>query len=507
MVGSFVGGQGFDSGGTTAASSLLMSLPAGTAVGDDALAAILVNAASANTITPPAGWTEVMPTWGLIGTFLVRLYHRRVQTGDVSWTWTISGTARHLQGGVVAYRGLAEFATWVKGTPKARTDAPTSSTVNTLPGVTVPSAAFSIGFSFERTSATESEPAASGGARDLWVPQVGANLISTLWVGHAAKTAGATGDMAVTYTNAQATNGWGFTLGAPLAVVATPFQVEVANGSGGSTPATVTYYDGTEHAVQDLLVLPWDGYTVTDMDADFVTSDVYWAHRGGSLNWSEESMRAYTNAVWHGCRALEVSVWKTTDDVYAMSHDRTLTATTARTDDIPTSTWAAVAGAVLDTPAADGGVLGRLEDLLDTYGQDYVLILEDKQNTNVPALLDLVEAHVPNAQQHIVWKFALAAADGSYPALVRSRGYKSWGYFYDGDAITALPSRAAAFDYLGLNWNATAPQWAAATGYGKPVVAHVVPTLANATTAKGLGARGIQASNVLAIVPRINVLP
>lgn len=268
----------------------------------------------------------------------------------------------------------------------------------------------------------------------------------------------------------------------------------VANGAGGQLP------------VEDVLALPRQGYTIAQMEAEFPTKQVYWAHRGGSRNWAEETMRAYTNSIWHGIRAIEVSVWSTIDGVFAMTHDDSLLRTTGVDVNTSDSLWANIAGTPITVPVPGGG-LARLEEVLSTYAQDFVLILEEKQNTHLAELLDLVETFLPDAQQRVVIKMFIDAADGPTPAYVRSRGYKIWAYLYDDDAVNKLPTAAAKFDYLGLNWDATQANWDAAKSYGKPVLAHVLATQAHMTAAVARGADGYQVGNVLVLAPKVNDVP
>src|SRR5690606_41774518 len=128
----------------------------------------------------------------------------------------------------------------------------------------------------------------------------------------------------VTALNAQSNNGGG------IQTALTPAPAEPAGDQvilGDSSTARARIWDGTEELGAEILGLPESAqsYTVSQMDADFTAgSTVYWAHRGGSANWPEMTMRAYTNAIFWGCPVIEVSCYVTSDDVFVGLHDSTL---------------------------------------------------------------------------------------------------------------------------------------------------------------------------------------
>ena len=74
-----------------------------------------------------------------------------------------------------------------------------------------------------------------------------------------------------------------------------------------------------------------------------------------------------------------------------------------------------------------------------------VIFIEDKQGTNAPALLRMMDRY-PNAREHFVLK--QHALDVQYAAAV-AHGYRIWGYFNeeDSDQVDRL---APDFDYLGV---------------------------------------------------------
>src|SRR5690606_25177983 len=104
---------------------------------------------------------------------------------------------------------------------------------------------------------------------------------------------------------------------------------------------------------------------------------VYWAHRGGSANFSEMTMRAYTNAIWHGAKVLEYSARRTADGVWIGMHDSTLDRTTALSGNVSSFNWEDLEGVAVDTPVADGGTISRIEDLISAY-PNFILMFDDK---------------------------------------------------------------------------------------------------------------------------------
>lgn len=278
--------------------------------------------------------------------------------------------------------------------------------------------------------------------------------------------------------------------------------VELADG----TPAQAFYWDGdVEVPVTQLLALPHRGYTVAEMDADIAAGrPVYWAHRGGSANWPEMTMRAYTNAIWHGVKALEISMYRSTDGVWIMSHDGTLQRVTGQNIDIFTSPSSAMLGLPV-TVGGGGGVIGRVEDVIEAY-RDFVLIIDNKQGAYFGDMLDLLEDAIPDVRNHVIIKI-----DGQYSAdvnwaLAKSRGFKVAGYWYPDNWETRLPPRLQWTDYIGMQHDASAATWTALQGYGKPIWGHILQTQAQLNAAAAGGADIFQCANVKTLVPRVNLV-
>jgi glycerophosphoryl diester phosphodiesterase len=219
------------------------------------------------------------------------------------------------------------------------------------------------------------------------------------------------------------------------------------------------------------------------------------AHRGGDADWPEGTAYAYRQAAARNTDlALEVPVWRTADGVWVVSEDRSTGRVFGRDLDIPSTSWATLSR--LRT-LRGGRPMARLrEDVLDVYGTDRVLFVDDKADTDAAAFLDLLDSYAGRSRYVVksYWRSTAVAAEA------RRRGYLTWGY-YDDAALPRLAATQARFDLLGLPWSAPAAEWAAARATGKPVIAHVVATAAQAARAREEGARGLMVSGVDEVVP------
>jgi hypothetical protein len=81
---------------------------------------------------------------------------------------------------------------------------------------------------------------------------------------------------------------------------------------------------------------------------------------------------------------------------------------------------------------------------------------------------------------------------------LRSRGYKSWGAFYNHDDRTMVTSAQAQWDVLGFNFGNAAAQedWDFILSFGKRVFAHVCPDQASVDMGVAKGATGAQVSGI-----------
>lgn len=98
----------------------------------------------------------------------------------------------------------------------------------------------------------------------------------------------------------------------------------------------------------------------------------YVAHRGGSLDWVEETYYAYSqSAAWNSMLGLEISVWQSVDGVWVCSHDQSTLRMFGTDYDIPTTSWLSTlsdsfSGYTLGTSYTDGQAIGT--SWVDKFG-------------------------------------------------------------------------------------------------------------------------------------------
>jgi hypothetical protein len=285
----------------------------------------------------------------------------------------------------------------------------------------------------------------------------------------------------------------------PPAPVAIELEV-VGQGTG-----VASVWDGSDELpVTRIDALPWTGYTITEMDADVADGrDVYWAHRGGSLDWPEMTERAYTNAVWRGGRALEVSVRRSSDGVWIMSHDATLTRATggASTATITATHSSAMLGVPV-TVGTPGGVIGRIEDVLEAWPR-MLWVIDNKTGESAVDLFAIIKARVPDWADRVIIKIDGAHAVSLFQTA-RAAGFKTAAYFFGDTADAKITENMPHVDYPGMDYLADQARWDYLATFGKPIWGHVLPSLAAKVTAETKGARIFQCAAVKAIVPAVN---
>ena len=237
--------------------------------------------------------------------------------------------------------------------------------------------------------------------------------------------------------------------------------------------------------------------TLTPVQAWLRATPLEIAHRGGDADWTEGTADAYRRAAARNPGlALEVPVWRTADGVWVVSEDRTTGRVFGADHAIPETTWATLSR--LRTRQGHLPMARLVEDVLDVYGADRVLFVDDKSDADAAAFLDLLDSFAGRSRYVVKswWKSTAVAAEA------RTRGYLTWGY-YDDAGLAQLAGTEPQFDLLGLPWSAPAADWAAARATGKPVIAHVVATAQQADVARDRGATGFMVSGVEEVVPRV----
>lgn len=228
------------------------------------------------------------------------------------------------------------------------------------------------------------------------------------------------------------------------------------------------------------------------------------AHRGGSLDWPEMSMLAYSNSVRLGAQALEISLARTSDGVWFGLHDATLDRTSGTSGFFAAEhTWADVSqhritAAETTDPSQPAQPYLRFEELVAAYGSTHVLYVDPKvvSAEHYPELFAMM-SRAPASPRAFVAKGYCTATDWPQEAL--ARGYRTWGYYYAAEVqaqAKLLESTQRRWSALGLDYNGAPEVWKRFLRYGRPVLAHVVPDAGGAELARARGATGIVASGV-----------
>lgn len=305
----------------------------------------------------------------------------------------------------------------------------------------------------------------------------------------------------------------------PVTPVLTGPTIEYVK-NGAIVAAEVLYRKaGTLLSVDRALKLPRRRITVARWLSE---KPSYMIHRGGSVDWAEHTMRAYTNAVWLGARNIEVSVWFSTDDVAYACHDADLASMTNGTD---TRRIDALSSAELDqvvitkAGAGSGEKLVRLSTIIAKFGDYCVITIEDKSYSHMVQLIALLQSMYPkDAVTRFIIK-AFGAGGTGHMTLPNSLGFASWGYFYTAAGQIApeqVPEKARLYTTIGIPWDTPQSVVAGQTNTGTydgakslgiPLIIHIVPSAAAAQTARdraGDQLVGMQISSPLAVIPRLN---
>jgi hypothetical protein len=269
--------------------------------------------------------------------------------------------------------------------------------------------------------------------------------------------------------------------------------------------AHLYYTSATDTLATPAEVRPFPaGYST--VSAMLATSPFYVAHRGGSANWPEMSLHAYTQAGFWGVGALEVSLARSSDGVWFGLHDDTLDRTSGTSGFTASAhTWAEIQAFQITAsgtthPSQPTRPYMRWEELMDAYYDSHVFFVDPKAATGfVSELLDMMDAMPGTPTDKFVAKYY--GVSSTWVNAAKARGYKSWGYFYQTD-VPNLPTYQGRWDILGMEFGANSASWSAILAYGKPVIGHVVSSPSGASAALGFGASGLMVSGVEAVVPR-----
>jgi len=232
------------------------------------------------------------------------------------------------------------------------------------------------------------------------------------------------------------------------------------------------------------------------------------AHRGGSADWPEMSKFAYDQSVRHGVDALEMSVVRTADGVWFGAHDGVLDRVAGVSGFVVKErTWEEVQSLRIRPPDAqpdqESQPLLRVEDFIDAYSGSHALWIDPKavHRRHYEELMALMTARVATPSEVFVAKCDAAITE--WGELARRNGMQSWGFYYgrqfdeDPDLFEATQS---AWTMLGLDWNAEARYWEQFVADGRPVVAHVIDTVAERDQAVDRGAVGLMVAGVAEVL-------
>jgi hypothetical protein len=268
----------------------------------------------------------------------------------------------------------------------------------------------------------------------------------------------------------------------------TPHPTSGPNRSDTPTPASTPGSRADGLLVDRLVQRP--GFTV--------------AHRGGSLDWPEMSMVGYRESVRLGANALEISLARTSDGVWFGLHDATLDRTSGTSGFVAAQhTWSEVqahtitAGETND-PRQQPQPYLRFEELVAAYGRTHTIFVDPKvvPTDHLGELFSLMAAVPDPANTFVAKGYCTAQA---WPLDAAARGLRTWGYYY-GAELAADPAMLATtqerWSWLGLDYEAAPDAWRTLNATGKPVLAHIVPSRADADRALDLGAAGLVVSGV-----------
>lgn len=260
----------------------------------------------------------------------------------------------------------------------------------------------------------------------------------------------------------------------------------------------------------DTLATPYEvrpvptGYA--SVSAMLASTPFYIAHRGGSVNWPEMSLYAYTQSAFWGIGALEISLARTSDGVWFGLHDETLDRTSGTTNFIPSQhTWAEVQAYQITAAGTTNSSQPtrpymRWEELIDAYYSSHLIMVDPKFATPYASeLLDMMDALPGTPTTRFIAKYY--GVSTTWSTAARARGYLTWGYFYQSDSAN-FATYQGNWDILGMDHNADQATWTTILAFGKPVIAHTIGSGTAATTALGYGASGMMVSNLEEVVIR-----
>ena len=471
---------------------------------------------TSNTPIPPTGFTEIVPWQGMATSTSTSwaLWAKKRAFGETNYDITQTNVGRSNRVTVVTFWLDGSFAKdvtdWIVGSQGTR--AASGGTFNTnAPAITTTIANTMVfAFGTERTTAAETESQLTVSGTD-WTKQAAIVVTAagaTLTIASKPMVSpGATGVATFTNVNTQGTNGAALQVGIPASGAgATPPPSAVGYLWNGTSVVTGNWY--VRGSSSDNLPTSWAGMVHTGYKSvdDMLAQDFFYcSHRGGSRNWPEQSLHAYTQSAIRGYGALEISLARSSDGVWFGLHDSSLDRTSLGTGGgsgttyvASTMTWAAIQTHDM-LPAVGAPVssthrpYATLDSILDAYLKSHVLFIDPKSATSFRAELISILKNRPEWQERIVAKAVPGNSNNSFLTLARSEGFRTNAMFYEADTFTTYQAQA---DILGMEYGASAGTWTSIKSFGKPVMCHVVPNLTAIATGQTNGADGAMVSGV-----------
>lgn len=251
--------------------------------------------------------------------------------------------------------------------------------------------------------------------------------------------------------------------------------------------------------VKGVEVAPEPAPPVADRDhvADFLAATPFYvAHRLGGTEYPEFTRRGLDASLAAGFKALELSVRRCSTGEFVLIHDWVTTRTVPGTDyQIWNTPWSTLAG----LQQASGGFL-RLTDVMDSVPSDVVLAIDHKVTSDKPtassgdmdseaSLFAFLEERLgAQAQRRVIIKHFI---QGGVASRAKAKGYRTMCMMYPNEVAGAPLTD---WDVLGMEWNAPDDVWATLRATGKPLIAHIITTQAQATRARERGATGLMSS-------------
>ena len=261
----------------------------------------------------------------------------------------------------------------------------------------------------------------------------------------------------------------------------------VARAAGGGEDldgTTVPLWFGGEQTRAAVSIMPYGARSTSALKE---SKGIVVGHRGMSEAGDvvEHTMAAYTRAVECGVDALEISCHRTSDGVWLASHDSTLARLGGPSTPIRDMTWAQVQAAFAGRPEATPVTL---KDYLAAYGATHVTIFDPKTEM---ARSDEYLALLKDYKDRVVIK---AFADAGWLfAKIKQAGWATWGYAYARNrGQNWYPDfvQGTNLDFLSMEWDASDGVWAPLVATGKPVIAHIPASVAQAAEGARKGAAG-----------------